>query len=262
MPLTLLICLIAMPLSGIFVSDGVKFVPVVPLAVLASFGLLSLPRNIANLIDYFALSIFTFLGIMIWMYWLALHTGTPEFIQSNVLRAAPGVSGIYSAKELILGIVATFAWLMLIGWRIRVSEPLLWRPVILSAGGLGMTWVLLVNLWGPALEINRGYGDLINKIEIALNTHNVKKTDFCIEIDINDLKSRAIILANSNLKINQLDEEQTFECNFFLVRQTKKSIPNKNSSYKFDERKWDLAWSGSRKADPKKKETFYLFKKN
>ena len=261
MPLTLLICLIAMPLSGTFVTDGVKFVPVVPLAVLASFGLLSLPRNIANLIDYFALTIFTFLGLMIWMYWLALHTGTPEFIQSNVLRAAPGVSGIYSAKELILGIIATFAWLMLIGWRIRVSEPLLWRPVILSAGGIGMTWILLVNLWGPALEVNRGYGELTNQIENTVNKNNPKKLDFCVGIDVSDFKSRAIILANSNLKINQSSEEKALECNFFLVRQTKTSI-HENLNNNLDERKWNLAWSGNRKADPRKKETFYLFKRN
>ena len=32
MPLTLLICTVAMPISGIFISDGIKFVPVVPLA--------------------------------------------------------------------------------------------------------------------------------------------------------------------------------------------------------------------------------------
>ena len=138
----------------------------IPLTVLAAFGLLSLPRNVANLIDYFALSIFTFLAIMIWIYWIALHTGTPEAIHNNVLRAAPGITGIYSISELFFGSVASLAWLMLIGWRVRVSEPLLWRPVILSAGGLGISWILLVSLWGPALEINRGYGEIIREINI------------------------------------------------------------------------------------------------
>ena len=262
MPLTLLICTVAMPISGIFISDGIKFVPVVPLAVLAAFGLLSLPRNVANLLDYFALSIFTFLGVMIWMYWLALHTGSPEFIQSKVLRAAPGISGVYSTKELILGIVATLAWLMLIGWRIRVSEPLLWRPVILSAGGLGMTWVLLINLWGPALEINRGYSNLTNKIKIAVNDHNVEKSKSCIEIDFNDLKSRAIILSNSNLQINQPIKEQLFECKFLLIRKTTRSNSHEISNPRLKEQKYKLTWSGHRKADPRQKETFYLYKKN
>jgi hypothetical protein len=260
MPLILLFCLVLIPLSGVFISDETKFIPVVPLAVLAAFGLLSLPRNIANLIDYFALSIFTFLGIMIWVYWLALHTGTPESIQNNVLRAAPGISGVYSTKELVFGMVATLAWLMLIGWRIRVSEPLLWRPVILSAGGLSMTWILLVNLWGPALEVNRGYGDLIKSINITLDPYS-RKQGFCIGINSDDLKSRAIILANSNLRINQSDQKRLFECAFLLIRRTTVLDSNDVLNDKFDKENWKLAWSGSRKADPRKKEIFYLYKK-
>ena len=119
----------------------------------------------------------------------------------------------------------------------------------------------MVNLWGPALEVNRGYGELTNQIENTVNKNNPKKLDFCVGIDVSDFKSRAIILANSNLKINQSSEEKALECNFFLFRQTKTSI-NENLNNNLDERKWNLAWSGNRKADPRKKETFYLFKRN
>jgi hypothetical protein len=125
-----------------------------------------------------------------------------------------------------------------------------------------MTWVVLINLWGPALEINRGYGDLTNRIKNVIDKHSVKRRELCVTIDLNDLKSRAMILANSNLKINQPSEQQSFECDFFLVRQTVRFNLNANSNIEFNENKWNLAWSGNREADPRKKETFYLYKKN
>ena len=262
MPLIFLFCLVLAPLAGIFISDGTKFIPIVPLAVLAAFGLLSLPRNVANLIDYFALSIFTFLAIMIWVYWLALHTGIPETIQNNVLRAAPGTSGFYSIKEVTLGMSATFAWLLLIGWRIRVSEPLIWRPVILSAGGLSMTWILLVNLWGPALEINRGYSEITKNISFVVERYFSNPKDFCIGVKSNDFKSRAIILANSDYRLNHSKKEKFFDCQFILMRNTLFANSNVATQNSFNMSDWKLAWSGNRKADPRKKETFYLYKKN
>lgn len=261
MPLIFLFSLALFPLAGIFISDGTKFIPIVPLAVLAAFGLLSLPRNIASLIDYFALSIFSFLGIMIWVYWIALHTGTPETIHHNVLKAAPGISGAYSLKDLMIGITVTLAWFMLIGWRVRVSAPMLWRPVILSAGGLSMTWILLVNLWGPALEINRGYSELTIRINKAIKNYHQNPQDFCIEIDSNDFKSRAIILSNTNFRINMSNEKKSLDCDFLFVRKTILTNSIEPRITGIDNINWKLTWSGHHMSDPKKKEKFFLYKK-
>ena len=178
------------------------------------------------------------------------------------MRAAPGTSGFYSIKEVTLGMSATFAWLLLIGWRIRVSEPLIWRPVILSAGGLSMTWILLVNLWGPALEINRGYAEITRNISFVVERYFSNPKDFCIGVKSDDFKSRAIILANSDYRLNHSKKEKFFDCQFILMRNTLFANSNVATQNSFNMSDWKLAWSGNRKADPRKKETFYLYKKN
>ncbi|OUW02285.1 MAG: hypothetical protein CBD16_04380 [Betaproteobacteria bacterium TMED156] len=259
MPLILLFMLTLFPLSGVFVSEGVKFIPIVPLAVLAAFGLLSLPRSVANLLDYFALSIFTFLSFMIWMYWIALHTGTPDLIYKNVIKAAPNISGKFNLQEIILGIVVSCSWVLLIVWRIRVSEPMIWRPVILSAGGLGLTWVLLINLWGPALEVNRGFTEITREVTKVIKISHPNISEICIGINHNDLKTRAIVLANSELKINKIGVEKEIDCEYMMIRSI--NIVNLKASNSLNLKNWNMVWSGNREADPRKKENFLLYKK-
>ena len=74
---------------GLLTNDGQKFVPIVPLTVMAAFGLLFLPKIVADLLDWFALSLFTFLGFVVWFYWIALHSGLPAEVFANITRAAP-----------------------------------------------------------------------------------------------------------------------------------------------------------------------------
>ncbi len=260
MPLVFLVSLILFPITGFFLTDGVKFIPIVPLAVLAAFGLLSLPRTVANLLDYFALAVFSLLGTIIWLYWIALHTGSPELIYQNVVKAAPGVKGQFSTSDIMLGIVATTFWLILIGWRIRVNEPFLWRPVVLSAGGVSLTWVLLSSLWTPALEVNRGFGGIVQQINQNVITNKRNQNSTCVGISKDDIKTRAILLANSDLRINNHHTKSPDECDFVLIREFKNK--QVNSDFYFINDKWHLIWSGSRKADPKRKERFYLYSKN
>ena len=145
---------------GLLTNDGQKFVPIVPLTVMAAFGLLFLPKIVADLLDWFALSLFTFLGFVVWFYWIALHSGLPVEVFANITRAAPGISKVVNTNDLILGVIISLFWIYLILWRLKFIHPNIWRPVVLSAGGLGLTWALLITLWGPALNINRGYQNI------------------------------------------------------------------------------------------------------
>src|SRR5690606_12627659 len=78
--------------------------------------------------------------------------------------------------ELLLGALATIAWLLLVRWRVSRQRPVIWRAVVLSAGGLVFTWFLLMSLWLPAFNARNTYRD----IGLEVREH-IAGTDACVE---------------------------------------------------------------------------------
>lgn len=142
-----------------------QLIPVAPLAMIAAFAILSLSRPIVNLIDWFAVTLFTALGIFIWLYWFALNFGFPTTLAKRVAVIAPGVKGSADLYEILIGIAATLAWVTLVAWRVRRGSPRLWRPVVLSAGGITLAWVLLTTLWLPAIDRIQGQQAVARSLE-------------------------------------------------------------------------------------------------
>ena len=236
------------PLTGLLTNDGQKFVPIVPLAVMASFGLLFLPKIVADLLDWFALSLFTFLGFVVWFYWIALHSGLPVEVFANIKRAAPGVSKVVNTNDLILGVIISLFWIYLILWRLKFINPNIWRPVVLSAGGLGLTWALLITLWGPALNINRGYQNIQALLE------SFPKETICIHRD--DKKLIAIVAAHSENKIVPFNKNLNKKlCRYLLVR-------GKPTYALVEKQTWIKLSDTYRKSDSKKREPFTMYFRN
>ena len=236
------------PLMGLLTSDGQKFVPIVPLTVMAAFGLLFLPKIVADLLDWFALSLFTFLGFIVWFYWIALHSGLPVEVFSNITRAAPGISKVVNANDLILGVIISLFWIYLILWRLKFIHPNIWRPVVLSAGGLGLTWALLITLWGPALNINRGYQNIQAMLE------SFPKETICIHRD--DKKLIAIVAAHSEVKIVPFNRNLNKNlCRYLLVRGNY-TLPS------LEKQTWIKLSDTYRKSDSKYREPFTIYLKN
>ncbi len=236
------------PLTGFLTNDGQKFIPMIPLTVLAAFGLLFLPKLVANLLDWFALSLFTFLGFVVWFYWIALHTGFPEEVFSNILRAAPGVSTNMYFNDLIIGGIVSLFWVYLILWRLKFVHPNIWRPVVLSAGGIGLTWALIITLWGPALNINRGFQN------IRLLLESLPEKVVCVHDE--DKKLMAIIASHSNTKIISFSKNPNSKnCKYLLVRGTA-------NNFTVDKQSWSQFSQTYRKSDSKKRKpiTTYIRK--
>ena len=236
------------PLMGLLTNDGQKFVPIVPLTVMAAFGLLFLPKIVADLLDWFALSVFTFLGFVVWFYWIALHSGLPAEVFGNITRAAPGISKVVNTNDLILGIIISLFWIYLILWRLKFIQPNIWRPVVLSAGGLGLTWALLITLWGPALNINRGYQNIQTLLE------SFSKETICIHRD--DKKLLAIVAAHTGTNIVPFDRSPDKSlCKYLLVRG--------NSAYaSVKKQTWIKLSDTYRKSDSKDREPFTMYFQN
>ncbi len=166
-PLISVISLVGLGILGPFEWKFQQLIPVIPLCLIAAYSLLSLPRALVNLVDWFAVVLFTMLAAVIWLYWIALNFGFPQTLATRVATLTPGLIGNANLYEIAFGVIATIGWVALVIWRVGRGEPRLWRPVVLSAGGLTLTWVLLMTLWLPAIDRLQGQQAIAKALEDA-----------------------------------------------------------------------------------------------
>jgi len=160
LPLATLGCL-AIPAFFARSADEAELLPLIPpLAMLAAVGLPTLRRGMVSLIDWFAVTLYTLLGVAVWAYWIAFNTGFPPRMAYRAQMFAPEFEPDWVLVELVLGALATVAWLLLVRWRVSRQRPVIWRAVVLSAGGLVFTWFLLMSLWLPAFNARNTYRDI------------------------------------------------------------------------------------------------------
>jgi len=131
-----------------------------PMAMLAALGLPTIRRGVTSLIDWFAVMTFTLAGLVLWAYWIAFQTGFPPRMAFSAQRAVPDFVPEVNGLELLLGGLATVAWVLLVIWRVSRHPKALWRTMMLSAGGMVLTWSLLMTLWLPAGNHRKTYQDV------------------------------------------------------------------------------------------------------
>jgi 4-amino-4-deoxy-L-arabinose transferase-like glycosyltransferase len=125
------------------------------LAALAAFALPTLKRSASAAVDWFAMFFFSAVAALIWVIYLAMHTGWPAKPAANVAKLAPGFEPGFSVVALALAVAGTLAWLALLRWRTGRHQQALWKGLVLSAGGVGLCWLLLMSLWLPLLDYAR-----------------------------------------------------------------------------------------------------------
>jgi len=232
-----------------------QLISVAPLALLAAFGLLSLPRPLVNLVDWFAVALFTALGIFIWLYWTALNFGFPATLAQRVTILAPGVRGNANIYEVFIGVVASMAWVALVVWRLRRGNPRLWRPVVLSAGGLTLLWVLLMTLWRPAIDRIQGQETLAHSLESAWiqsaktkpKERGARPAEFCVHLTNESQTLDAIAIALTHLPVRRDPQ-----CYWRLGSRT----PNSTEL-----RSWKIIWRSSSVEDRRSRERFFLLER-
>ena len=166
-----LITAAALLLRALLAPDGTEsmLLPItVPLAMLAAVGMPTLKRGIVSLIDWFAVALFSLLGIAIWAYWIALMTGFPPRMAYRASQLAPGYEPEWIAVEITLGSLATLACLALVRWRASRQPRMIWRAMALSCGGLVLAWFLAMTLWLPVFNERNTYRDVAIGMSRAL----------------------------------------------------------------------------------------------
>lgn len=134
---------------------------VLPMAVLTGMTLPMIRRNLVSVVDWFAVMIFSVASLAVWAYWVAFMSGWPPRMAARAEAALPGFVAHASVIELIIGLLATGAWVLLVVWRVSRRPRPFWRPMALSSGGMVLTWLLLMTLWLPAGNWRKSYQELV-----------------------------------------------------------------------------------------------------
>jgi hypothetical protein len=134
------------------------------LATLAAFALPTLRRSVAALIDWFTLLFFSGCAFIIWVVWIAMQTGVPAKPAANVAKLAPGFEPSFSLLAFAAALAATLAWAWLVRWRTGRHRLVIWKSLVLPAGGAALCWLLLMTLWLPVLDYARSYAPVVRGV--------------------------------------------------------------------------------------------------
>ena len=165
-----LYCVVSMCLASLRFdnADTTLLLALPPLAALAAFSLVTMNRQVSALMEWFAVLFFSVSGIIIWVVWVAMHTGVPAAPAANVARLLPAYVPRIVWWELVLALVVSGAWAALVHWRGGRHRTAIWKTLVLPAGGATLCWLLLATLWMPLLDFAQSYKSLAVQVRASI----------------------------------------------------------------------------------------------
>jgi 4-amino-4-deoxy-L-arabinose transferase-like glycosyltransferase len=231
-------------------SESVLLPIAPPLAMLAAFALPTIRRGLISLIDWFAVMTFTATGFVLWAYWIAFHTGWPPRMAYRIGQSVLGFESVVNPLDLALGIAATVAWLALVAWRVSRQPRALWRAMVLSSGGMVLTWFLLMTLWLPAANHRKTYREPAQQAG-----ERVAEDPGCVQTLGIDAAQRASFAYFGGLRFADDGAGRAESCRWLLVADHLRN-PVDITRLPDD---WALEWRGQRPVD--RQERFRLFRR-
>ncbi len=206
---------------------------ITPAAALAALALPTLRRGQVNALDWFALMAFSVAALLVWFGWTTALSGWPGQIADNIARQTPGFDLPFIPLAVVLALTASAAWILLVMWRLRTQPAALWRGTMLSAGGVMLTWVLLVTLWLPSIDYARSYRPVAQSIAGAL----AEAPPGCVASDTLGLAQRASLQVFEGLLF-----EDDGDCRLILQQLVQYALPPAPEGAR-------VLWEGARPAD-------------
>ena len=150
-------------------SDRALMLAVPGMAVLAAFALPTFKRSTTAAIDWFSMCFFTLCALVIWVIYIAMHTGVPAQPAANVAKLAPGFVAQWSWLALAWAAAGSAAWIWLVRWRTGRHREALWKSLVLPASGVALCWLLLMTLWLPLLDYARSNRPWLERLAVHLS---------------------------------------------------------------------------------------------
>ena len=132
----------------------------VPFALLAVPGLLSLRRGAANGFWWFSIVFFGFFMLLGWFYWSALDLGIPAPAHRHMLRMRPAYVPEFDLFKFALSVAYTafFVWVLV---RLKRSAE---RPLVAWAVGATVVWGLLTIFFWEYADSRNSYRPLVMEV--------------------------------------------------------------------------------------------------
>lgn len=242
-------------------ADEANYFPLLPaLSVLAAIGISTMRRGLISLIDWFAVLWFTFAAVLVWLGWTAATFGFPAKIAANFEKLSPGYVPDVVGLELALALVATVAWVRLVVWRTASGSRALWRPMVLSTGGVILLWLLMMTLWIPRIDYAKSFKSLGGSITQAVQTNALPDDENRCVADYNlGYAQRATLQYHAQVSfVRKALYSEAKDCNFLLIQDDKRQNLKIKAEFEANEAShWRLVWSGNRNSD--RHEFFYLY---
>lgn len=242
-------------------ADEANYFPLLaPLSVLAAIGLSTMRRGLIALIDWFAVLWFTFAAVLVWLGWTAATFGFPAKIAANFEKLSPGYVPDVIGLELALAVVASMAWARLIIWRTSSTRNrALWRPMVLSSGGVILLWLLMMTLWIPRIDYAKSFKSLGEAVTRAVNNHPAQDKSACVADYNLGYAQRATLQYHAAVTfVHQGFRVEAPKCNYLLLQDTtRQNLPVKVDFETHQADRWELIWTGNRNSD--RHEFFFLY---
>ena len=208
-----------------------------PLALLGASGLFTLRRGAASALLWFAVMLFSFLALVLWIYWFAHDIGTPARLAARLRKLGMVDVGTLRPWALVLGIVVSLLW---IGFLARVPRSPL-RPVLVWTAGMTFTWVLLMALFQAPLDRRLSYAS-VGEVLAA----RIPATD-CIQTYRVRSQQRLLLAYHSERQFDPANPA----CGWLLVEtRRREAVPHIPPG-------WTKQWEGARPGD--RSDRFHLY---
>ncbi len=216
----------------------------VPFALLAVPGLLSLRRGAAHGFWWFSILFFVFFLLLGWFYWSALDLGIPGPAHRHLLRMRPAYVPEFDLFKFALSVAYTafFIWVLM---RLRRSTE---RPVVAWATGVTMVWSLLTIFFWEYADSRNSYRPLV--IEVV---RQLPPGYECISSQNLGEAQRALFEYFAGIvTYRQEVPSRRRDCDILLVQGMRSGIYQPGPQ-------WQQFWEGTRPGD--RRELFRLYRR-
>ena len=136
----------------------------IPLALLGVAELETVPRGAASALDWFGTLTFLLAAGLIWIGWVAVMTGRPEFAFAWLQKEVPGFTYKFSFVAFAFASALTLIWLVVVARSLRSTR----RAVVNWTAGITMVWMLVMTLGVPLVDQARSYRAVAARIVESL----------------------------------------------------------------------------------------------
>lgn len=214
-----------------------------PLAMLGSAELDTVPRGAASALDWFGMMTFLSFGAILWVVWFAAMTGSPEIAASWIAKEVPGFKYRFNFIAFSLAALLTLIWVVVVARSLRSTR----RALVNWTAGITMVWMLMMTIGLPLVEEARSYRKVAARIveELPVGFKCIARRN------LGD-PQRALLDYFANIRTVREDLPQASRCRALLVQAQPRRIPVVAAE-------WSETWRGSRPGD--RNELFILYRR-